>query len=165
MKAKTSPVEPEAALHFYNEVHIMPYRFPFLYLWWRLTMANINDGTTKGFIFGLLAGSAIGAVLALLYAPKSGRELRSDLKAKTDELMDNAETILQDARAKIPDIASEARMRGEQVKTQASSLIEDADKVLNNVKQRSGSILEEGVRVKDAVKAGMDAFKQERNRS
>jgi gas vesicle protein len=132
-------------------------------------MANNNDGTTKGFIFGLLAGSAIGAILALLYAPKSGRELRADLKSKTDELMDNAETILQDARTKIPDIASEARKRGEQVisevKTQASSLIEDADKVLNNVKQRSGSMLDEGVRVKDAVKAGMDAFKQERNRS
>ena len=132
-------------------------------------MANNNDGTTKGFIFGLLAGSAIGAILALLYAPKSGKELRADIRAKTDELMDNADVLIQDARKKLPDISSEARKRGEQVisevKSQANSLLEDADKVLNNVKQRSSSILDEGIRVKDAVKAGMDAYKNERNRS
>lgn len=130
-------------------------------------MAN-NDGT-KGFIFGLLAGSAIGAILALLYAPKSGRELRSDIKAKTDELMETADAALREARTKLPEISTEARKRGEQiisdVKSQASSLLEDADKVLSNARQRSGSILDEGVRIKDAVKSGLDAYKQERNRS
>ena len=35
-----------------------------------------NNGVLKGLVIGLLAGSAIGAVLALLYAPKSGKELR-----------------------------------------------------------------------------------------
>ncbi|MEK7250725.1 MAG: YtxH domain-containing protein [Bacteroidota bacterium] len=132
-------------------------------------MANDNNGTTKGFIFGLLAGSAIGAVLALLYAPKSGKELRADIKAKTDELMSNAENILDETRAKLPEISSEAKKRSEQVisevKSQANSLLQDADKVLSSVKHRSGSIVEEGMRVKDAVKAGMDAYKQERNRS
>ncbi len=132
-------------------------------------MADNNNGTTKGFIFGLLAGSAIGAVLALLYAPKSGKELRAGIKAKTDELMSNAEHILDETRAKLPEISSEAKKRSEQVisevKSQANSLLQDADKVLRSVKHRSGSIVEEGMRVKDAVKAGMDAFKHERNRS
>jgi gas vesicle protein len=131
-------------------------------------MANNSDGT-KSFIFGLLAGSAIGAILALLYAPKSGKELRADIKAKTDELMDSADTALREVRGKLPDISTEARKRGEQiisdVKSQASSLLEDADKVLNTARQRSGSILDEGVRLKDAVKSGIDAYKQERNRS
>lgn len=128
-----------------------------------------NNGTTKGFLFGLLAGSAIGAVLALLYAPKSGKELRADIKAKTGELMDEAEGMVQSTKEKIPEIASEARKRSEQVisaaKSQANSLLQDADKVLTNVKQRSSSILDEGVRVKDAMKAGVDAFKQERDRT
>lgn len=128
-----------------------------------------DSGTTKGFIFGLLAGSAIGAMLALLYAPKSGKELRADLKAKSDDLMSNAENILDEARTKLPEISSEAKKRSEQLisdaKSQANSLLQDADKVLNTMKQRSGSILEEGTRVKEAVKAGMDAYKQERNRS
>ena len=128
-----------------------------------------NNGTARGFVLGLLAGGAIGAVLALLYAPKSGRELRSDLKASTDELMSEAEVALEKARKRLPEIASEARKRSEQVishvKSEASTLIEDADKVLNNVKQKSGTVVEEGTRIKDAVKAGVDAFKHERNRS
>ena len=41
-----------------------------------------NNGTSKVFFMGLLAGGAIGALLALLYAPKSGKELRADIKAK-----------------------------------------------------------------------------------
>ncbi|MDL1893237.1 YtxH domain-containing protein [Sphingobacteriales bacterium CHB3] len=128
-----------------------------------------NNGTTKGFIFGLLAGSAIGAMLALLYAPKSGRELRADIKAKTDELIDDAEGMVERARTKIPEIASEAKKRSERVisdaKSQADTLMHDADRVLTNVKQRSSSIIDESIKVKDAVKAGVDAFKQERNRS
>ncbi|MET3697245.1 gas vesicle protein [Bacillus oleivorans] len=43
---------------------------------------NQNDGgsmNTKDFIIGALVGSIVGAATALLLAPKSGRELRSDL--------------------------------------------------------------------------------------
>ena len=35
--------------------------------------------TSSGFITGLLAGMVCGGVLALLFAPKAGRELRGDL--------------------------------------------------------------------------------------
>ncbi|MBI5470959.1 MAG: YtxH domain-containing protein [Ignavibacteriae bacterium] len=128
-----------------------------------------KNGVAKGFVIGLLAGSAIGAILALLYAPKSGRELRSDIKAKTDELMDNAETMIQKTRTRVQEAAADARRRSEQVisdvKTQADTLMQDADRVLNTAKQRTGSILEEGMKVKDAVKAGVEAFKQERDRT
>jgi gas vesicle protein len=128
-----------------------------------------NNGTTKGFIFGLLAGGAIGAILALLYAPKSGRELRADIKSKTDELMGSAEEVFESVKGKLPEVSMEAKKRSQQIisdaKTKADSLLQDADRVLNNVKQRSSSIVEEGIKVKEAVKAGMDAFKQERDRS
>jgi gas vesicle protein len=128
-----------------------------------------NNGTTKGFIFGLLAGGAIGAILALLYAPKSGRELRADIKSKTDELMGSAEEVFENVKGKLPEVSMEAKKRSQQIisdaKSKADSLLQDADRVLNNVKQRSSSIVEEGIKVKEAVKAGMDAFKQERDRS
>ena len=132
-------------------------------------MAENGNGTTKGFVYGLLAGSAIGAVLALLYAPKTGRELRANIKSKTDELINNAEDAIEKARGKLPEISTEARKRSEQIisdaKNKADSLLQDADRVLNNVKQRSTAILEESIKVKEAVKAGMDAYKQERNRT
>jgi gas vesicle protein len=128
-----------------------------------------NGGTTRSFILGLLAGGAIGAILALLYAPKSGRELRADIKARADELMDDAEQLAEAVRTKLPEISSEAKKRSAQViseaQSQASSLLEDADRVLSTVKQRAGAVVEEGVKIKEAVKAGVEVFKQERQRS
>lgn len=128
-----------------------------------------DNNATKGFIFGLLAGSAIGAIIALLYAPKSGRELRADIRAKTDELIDTADDAIQQARTRLPEVASEAKKRSEEVitnaKTQASTLLQDADRVLSGAKSRAHNVIEEGAKVKDAVKAGVEAFKQERNRT
>ena len=54
----------------------------------------------KGLLLGFLAGGVIGAVIALLYAPKSGRELRKDIKVKTDEYIEDAEKYINDAREK-----------------------------------------------------------------
>lgn len=42
-----------------------------------------------GFILGALAGAGLG----LLFAPKSGSELRKDLKKKLDELLEQAKNI------------------------------------------------------------------------
>jgi gas vesicle protein len=41
---------------------------------------------TGSFISGLLAGAVIGGIIALLYAPQSGKETREQLKLKFDEL-------------------------------------------------------------------------------
>jgi len=49
-------------------------------------MAHDDDGLTKGLFLGFLAGSVIGAVTALLLAPKSGRELREDIKTSSRTL-------------------------------------------------------------------------------
>lgn len=44
-----------------------------------------ENGMSKGLILGLLTGTIIGSVLGLLFAPKSGRELRGDLKEKSED--------------------------------------------------------------------------------
>ncbi len=130
---------------------------------------NENNGTSKVFFLGLLTGGAIGAMLALLYAPKSGKELRRDIKAKKDELITNAGTVIDEAREKLSEVSSEAKKRSEQVisdvKEKAGSLLQDADKVLSGVKDRANSVVDGGLKVKEAVQAGVDAFKHERNRS
>jgi gas vesicle protein len=38
-----------------------------------------NDGRDHGFAAGVITGAMVGAGLALLFAPKAGAELRSDL--------------------------------------------------------------------------------------
>ena len=68
-----------------------------------------NEGMLKGLVIGLLAGGAVGAIVALLYAPKSGRELRADIKDRSDEFRDDAEEYLSHVRTKAGDLVSEAR--------------------------------------------------------
>ena len=131
-------------------------------------MADNNSGLLKGVFIGLLAGGAVGAVVALLYAPKSGKELRADIKEKAGDLMDDAEQALKDAKQKAGDLVSEARRHSDQLisdaKRTADTLIQDADKILNDARQKVAPIVEEGQKVKEAVKAGVDAFKEERRR-
>ena len=64
----------------------------------------------RGYFFiGLLMGSVLGAVAGIFFAPKSGKELRSDIKEKGSEVLENAKEIYTDATAK----AQESR-RGSQ---------------------------------------------------
>ncbi|MGH9324206.1 MAG: YtxH domain-containing protein [Vicinamibacteria bacterium] len=51
-------------------------------------MANDNGGTN--FFAGFLVGAALGAIAALLLAPKSGRELRESLAEEGRKLKDRA---------------------------------------------------------------------------
>ena len=132
-------------------------------------MAENNGGMLKGLLIGFLAGSAIGSVIALLNAPKTGRELRGDLKVKADDLMGDAEAFIQTAKERSGEILNEARRKSDelisQAKVKANSLLSEADTALKGAKEKSGSLVEEGSRVKNAVKAGVEAFKEERTRS
>jgi gas vesicle protein len=122
----------------------------------------------KGLFFGFLGGTAIGAILALLYAPKSGKELRADLRAKADDLLEEAEEHIAAAKTKASAVITEAKKRSDLLVTDATqraqTLIQDADKVLSGVRQKATNIVEEGSRLKDAVKAGVEAYKTERSR-
>jgi gas vesicle protein len=131
-------------------------------------MAQDNK-MVKGLVIGLLAGGAIGALLALLYAPKSGKELRAEIRGKADDLIEGAEGYMDAAKNRAGEIVSEARKRSDQLvtdaKKKADSLLSDADRVLSDVRQKGGAVAEEGSRLKSAVRAGVDAFKEERRKS
>jgi len=49
-------------------------------------MAFKNKGIA--FLVGTLVGSVIGSATALLFAPKSGKELRGDIKAGTEKVLE-----------------------------------------------------------------------------
>jgi gas vesicle protein len=49
----------------------------------------MNKDHAVGFGIGLLSGAVIGGVIALLYAPKTGKETRQLIKDKTTEVMDS----------------------------------------------------------------------------
>ena len=52
--------------------------------------------SSNSFLSGLLTGAVVGGILALLYAPRSGKETREQLKSKFGEL----EKELEDLKGK-----------------------------------------------------------------
>jgi len=66
---------------------------------------------SKGLLIGFLAGGAIGAIIALLYAPKSGKELRKDIKDKADEYMGEVIGDLNSRRGKIQTMTQRTNVR------------------------------------------------------
>lgn len=54
----------------------------------------------NSFFTGLLAGAAIGGILALLYAPQSGKETREQLKRKFEDLEKDLENLKGQASRK-----------------------------------------------------------------
>ena len=57
----------------------------------------MSDGKHR-FAIGALIGFVAGAVTALLMAPKSGKELRSDLKNNVSSLYNGAKDVVRTVR-------------------------------------------------------------------
>ncbi len=102
-------------------------------------MSERND--FGAFMAGLLVGGAIGAILALLYAPQSGEETRALLLEKTTEVKEKAsvsteearrkaEEALRELRAKVDELSKVVQERRGEVKVQGSILLEKTTKPL-----------------------------------
>ena len=117
---------------------------------------------SKSGIEKFVAGAAIGVGLGVLFAPKSGEDTRKELKAKLDELVEQAknvdiEEVKKDITRRVEDIKMElvdldkekaleiAKEKGDALKAKAQELVElakekgnpalkkVANDVLNNV--------------------------------
>lgn len=61
-------------------------------------MSDENSSPVGGIVAAFAVGALVGAGIALLYAPQSGKKTRDLLARKTNELKDNAESMLDDAK-------------------------------------------------------------------
>ncbi len=59
-----------------------------------------NNHNGCSLLQGFLIGGALGAAAAILFAPKSGKELRSDIKEKGCDVLDEAKRLCCDAQTK-----------------------------------------------------------------
>ena len=73
----------------------------------------MNKDHAIGFGIGLLTGAVIGGVLALLYAPKSGKETRQFIKDKAIDVVDAAKEKTSDIIDSVKEVASEASRKGQ----------------------------------------------------
>jgi len=74
------------------------------------------------FLAGLLTGAVVGGVIALLYAPKSGKETREDLKRK-----------LQEYGKEVENIKTKVGQKSKQVREDLAGKIEELSKEIENL--------------------------------
>ena len=92
-----------------------------------------KTGSGGSFVKGLLMGGFIGAGLALLYAPKTGKELREDIKEKSSELKLDAEKIYTEAKTVSADVLVDGLKKAEQLKKEAEIKFEQAKKKFEEI--------------------------------
>ena len=73
----------------------------------------MNKDHAIGFGIGLLTGAVIGGVIALLYAPKTGKETRQIIKDKTTEVVDTVKEKTSGSIDTVKEAASEASRKGQ----------------------------------------------------
>lgn len=65
----------------------------------------------KSFLLGALVGSVIGSVTALLLAPKSGRELRQDIKEGVQQAGEKTQTALKQVGEHTSNLVDKAKTK------------------------------------------------------
>ena len=73
----------------------------------------VNRDHTIGFGVGLLTGAVIGGVVALLYAPRTGKETRQLVKDKAVDVADAVKFKTIEVVDAVKDAASEASRKGQ----------------------------------------------------
>jgi gas vesicle protein len=63
----------------------------------------------KGLLWGVLAGSVVGSVTALLLAPKAGKELRKDIADGTSATLEKAQELAGQAGDKSVELFDKAK--------------------------------------------------------
>lgn len=74
-------------------------------------LQTYDEGQARsfGFAYGLLVGTALGAAVALLFAPKPGSELRGQLADATSRIRQRAGQAYDRASSAMNDVAGRAR--------------------------------------------------------
>ncbi len=109
-------------------------------------MANDYEeegGGGSGFMVGLLTGTVLGAGLGMLFAPKSGSELRGQISESASNVSRVASEQYQKVASKATDLAEKGREIGRDVAGRARDAVnrgtEEAKRYANEPQTSSGS--------------------------
>ena len=116
-------------------------------------MASNEREGGSGFVQGLLIGGILGALAGLLMAPKSGKELRAELKQKGGKAIDEAKELYTETQMKAKDILEEAERRAEGLRKEIERRLADA-------RLRAREILRRA-EVREEAQEGMEGMKTE----
>ena len=132
-------------------------------------MGNDNDNISTRLTY-LLIGGGIGAVIALLFAPKSGHELRGDLADATRKGIDKSREAAQQlgerageyyetGRERATELYSQAATKASDIYSQASSKVGEVAQTARETAARQTST------VAAALDAGKKAYQEEKRKT
>jgi gas vesicle protein len=89
------------------------------------------------FFMGFLIGGVLGALAGIFFAPKSGKELRSDIKEKGSEVLKDTKEIYADASAKAKEIIAGAKYQAKELKKEAE---DTGEKIVDDVQEKISQV-------------------------
>lgn len=75
-------------------------------------MAKKDDKSGSGFFWGLMLGIAVGATLAVLFAPQPGDDTREQLSEQSIELRKRGQQAIEQIRAQFKERSGDAMTQG-----------------------------------------------------
>ena len=112
---------------------------------------DTGHGGAGSFALGVLMGAAVGAGLALLLAPRSGREFREDLAGRARKARESAADGYRQGREKVEQAVVKGRERVEQAVVKGREAVDKA----RGVAQRTKEDIKQNVN--DLVGSGREA--------
>lgn len=130
---------------------------------------NDGSGAAEKLTF-LLVGAGIGATLALLFAPKSGRELRGDIADYTKRGVDAAGEQARVLGGRASELYGTAASKASEVYGTAAGRVTEAyGTARERVAASAGSVSEVAARQKEqiaaAIEAGKQAYREEKRKA
>ena len=107
----------------------------------------------------LLIGGGIGAILALLFAPKSGHELRGDIADATRKGIDRSREAAQQLGDRAGEYYEATRGRAAELYTQAAEKVGEVAQTARDAAQRQTGT------VAAALDAGKRAYQEEKRKT
>lgn len=98
----------------------------------------MSNSSTK-FLEGLLLGGVLGFIGGILFAPKSGKELRKDLAEGSDELYRQASGSISDFKDRGQQAVQDFQNRSDAVLKQATQQLQETrDQLTQKIQEMSG---------------------------
>ena len=117
-----------------------------------------GDGISTRLTY-LLIGGGIGAILALLFAPKSGHELRGDIADATRKGIDRSREAAQQLGDRAGEYYEATRGRAAELYSQAAERVGEVAHTAREAAARQGGT------VAAAIDAGKKAYQEEKRKT
>jgi gas vesicle protein len=105
----------------------------------------------SSFFAGFCVGALVGGAAALLTAPQTGEETRSQIRDRSIEIKEKAEATYGDVLTRIDSSTTELRGRTEELSSKLDQLIAQGKQEITRLKKRGAEVIPTVEEVEEAV--------------